>query len=228
MVKDDIYTRQARDKWQMINEYLDSKLDVDEKEDLLKPYRKTLLKYVNEYGVERVFEKPLFVTLVLDDCQDTNAANKAANNPFFSISRRNRHLLVNVWVLFHSVKDGLKRSIRVNISRNFFHKFTDEDSIKDIYELSFSAFCTYKVFELFYKKFFDNPNNFFIQIDNDTGESRENWGKIYHDPIEMILDYLTKENGEEGKEMREDMREKNSKRRIEEIGEKEKDIKRRK
>lgn len=165
-------------------------------EDKFKEFQDDMINYVELYGIKRVYEKPLFEVLVFDDCQDSEVVHKTGDNPIFMMARKHRHILEDIWFIFHSVKDGLKKSLRVNISRDFFFKFKDDDTIKDIYQLSFAGVCTYPVFQEFFEKFFEDENNRFFQIDMDTNECRKNWGTIYHSPQEMILDILGIKNDE--------------------------------
>lgn len=160
-------------------------------EDPLQQYQDLILDQVTKYGVERMYNKPLFITLAVDDMQDMPVFISKTDNPFKNFVYVHRHIRANLWAMGHSIKGSLARSHRINITRMFFHRFKDEDTIEDIRKLAYSHEADKKTFHTVYNKLFSFPQVWFTQIDSESGECRINWGVIYKDAEALFIDILS-------------------------------------
>ena len=137
------------------NEY---ELDVDDYE-MLENNNYEKKPYYYNYGPSHL--------LILDDIMGTNIISNKKTNLLNSIISNHRHMHLSIFILCQSYKSGIPRAVRLNLTKYFLWKTSDNSNIQSFYdEIGNSYFSNYDEFKNLFQNITKHQYNFML-IDTD-------------------------------------------------------------
>jgi type I site-specific restriction endonuclease len=111
--------------------------------------------------------KPRAMLLIIDDMSHSPILSNAKSNKMINLLLRNRHIGgvgigLNIFILTQSLKNGLPKVARGNLSQIVLYKSYNEDAIKDFYDEMIGHKMSYDKFKKLYEFATEQPHDFLL------------------------------------------------------------------
>ena len=134
--------------------------------------------------------KPRAMLLIIDDMSHSPILSNAKSNKMINLLLRNRHIGgmgigLNIFILTQSLKNGLPKVARQNLSQIVLYKSYNEDAIKDFYDEMIGHRMTYEKFKKLYE-FATQDQHDFLMIDFNRKKGHPFFRKNFDTEIKLV------------------------------------------